>query len=59
MTHYDKAIDGIVDKIYKYLQHYETHAWNETDAKKAAHDILMTVEEFQTSRSLPRWRASD
>lgn len=59
MTHYDKAIDAIVDKMYAYLRHYEANAWDESDARKVAHNILMTVEEFQTNRSLPRWRASD
>ncbi len=59
MTHYDKLIDSIVEEIY-LLWSGNTVEWNEVEAKQRAHNILIMVEEFQTTRTkLNQWRASD
>ena len=59
MTHYDKLIDSIVEEIY-LLWSENTVEWNEVEAKQRAHNILIMVEEFQTTRTkLNQWRASD
>lgn len=57
MTHYDKLIDSIKQELYEH--HCNTAVWDEQGANETSHKILQIVEEFQQTRSIPRWRASD
>lgn len=62
MTHYDKLIDSVVDKLYTwYVTGQVDSKFDGELAKKSAHEILTIVEEFQSNRSTitKRWRASD
>jgi len=64
MTHYDKLIDTLVQHLYDAWEHKH---WDEQLAKRKAHEILTTVEAFQSNRVLSKedtsvytqWRASD
>ena len=49
MTHYDQLIDTIVMHLYdmRFIEN-----WDETEAKRKAHEILTTVEAFQNNRTL-------
>jgi hypothetical protein len=61
MTHYDKLIDTILDKLYTWYVtgQMDTH-FNDEMAKKDAHEILTIVEEFQSVRTkVNQWRATD
>ena len=61
MTHYDKLIDSISDKLYTwYVTGQLDSQFNDGMAKKDAHEILTMVEEFQSIRNkVNQWRASD
>ena len=61
MTHYDRLIDSITDKLYIwYVTGQMDSQFNDEMAKKDAHEILTMVEEFQNNRTkLTQWRASD
>jgi hypothetical protein len=61
MTHYDKLIDSISDKLYTwYVTGQIDSKFNDKMAKEDAHEILTMVEEFQSVRNkLKQWRASD
>jgi len=51
MTNYDKLIDSI--KEYLYSEHLSGKCgepWNEDEASKTAHEVLLIVEEFQQKR---------
>jgi hypothetical protein len=50
-------IDAIKQKLYEH--HINTVVWDEKDANETSQRILEIVEEFQQTRSIPRWRASD
>lgn len=51
MTHYDRLIDAIVDKLYQHWQDgNKSVTWNEELAKQSAQSILEIVEEFQKTR---------
>ena len=56
MTNYHIVIDAISQELYSSFQQEE---WSEDFAKQRAHKILTLVEQFQTMRVQPRWRASD
>jgi len=49
MTHYDKLIDTIIMHLYD-MRSIEN--WDESQAKRKAHEILTTVEAFQHNRTL-------
>jgi len=53
MTHYDKLIDSISDKLYTWyvIGQIDSH-FDAEMAKKSAHEILTIVEEFQSIRNL-------
>ncbi len=57
MTHYDKLIDSIKQELYEH--HCNTAVWNEHGANETSQRILEIVEEFQQTRALGQWRASD
>jgi len=57
MTHYDKLIDSIKQELYEH--HSNTAVWDEKSANKTSQRILEIVEEFQQTRALRQWRASD
>ncbi len=57
MTHYDKLIDSIKQELYEH--HCNTAVWDEKSANKTSQRILEIVEEFQQTRALRQWRASD
>ena len=57
MTHYDKLIDAIKQELYEH--HTNTTVWDEKDANETSQRILEIVEEFQQTRALRQWRASD
>jgi hypothetical protein len=60
MTHYDKLIDVIVDKIYYVWTEVSDWDSDKEIIKETAHLILQHVEEFQTNRTqIKSWRASD
>jgi|Laugresu1bdmlbsd_1035121.scaffolds.fasta_scaffold04049_8 hypothetical protein len=60
MTKYDKLMDVIKDHLYSYyISGQQGDNWGEEDAKESAHQILIAVEEFQSSPQFVRWRASD
>ena len=61
MTHYDKLIDSISDKLYTwYVTGQMDSHFDGEKAKKSAHEILTIVEEFQTTRNkITQWRATD
>ncbi|NDB57795.1 hypothetical protein EB001_05060 [bacterium] len=61
MTHYDKLIDIILDKLYTwYVAGQIDSQFDAEMAKKSAHEILTIVEEFQANRNkLTQWRATD
>ena len=61
MTHYDKLIDAISDKLYTwYVTGQMDSQFDDKMAKEDAHEILKIVEEFQSKREqLKQWRASD
>jgi hypothetical protein len=61
MTHYDKLIDSISDKLYTwYVTGQMDSNYDDQMAKRDAHEILNIVEEFQTTRTkVMQWRASD
>jgi hypothetical protein len=51
MTHYDRLVDSIVDKLYKQWQDgSKSTDWDEEKAKQDAQAILEIVEEFQKTR---------
>ena len=56
MTNYNMVIDAISQELHAVYQQDE---WNETTAKQISHKILTLVEQFQTLKTRPRWRASD
>jgi hypothetical protein len=57
MTHYDKLIDSIKQELYEH--HCSTAVWDEQGANQTSQRILEIVEEFQQTRALRQWRASD
>jgi hypothetical protein len=61
MTHYDKLIDSISDKLYTwYVIGQMDSQFDSKLVKKEAHEILTIVEEFQNNRTkVNQWRASD
>jgi hypothetical protein len=61
MTHYDKLIDSISDKLYTwYVIGQMDSQFDGKLVKKDAHEILTMVEEFQSIRTkVAQWRASD
>jgi hypothetical protein len=61
MTHYDKLIDTISDKLYTwYVTGQMDSQFDDEMAKKDAHEILTIVEEFQSVRTkVNQWRATD
>ena len=56
MTNYHMVIDAISQELHAV---YKQDEWNETTARQTSHKILTLVEQFQTLRTQPRWRASD
>jgi len=53
-------MDVIKDHLYSYyISGQQGDNWGEEDAKESAHQILIAVEEFQSSPQFVRWRASD
>lgn len=51
MTHYDRLIDAIVDKLYQqWHDGSKTISWDEEKSKQDAQAILEIVEEFQKTR---------
>lgn len=60
MTHYDRLIDSVTDTIYQwYITGQMDSKFDEESARKDAHKLLTMVEEFQQTRLLKAWRASD
>lgn len=60
MTKYDKLMDAIKDHLYRwYSSGANNDGWDESEANEDAHAILQAVEEFQSSPSAQRWRATD
>lgn len=60
MTRYDKLIDSIKDRLYFYYHVGEKNGvWDEEEANEVAHEILLSVEEYQSSPLSKSWRASD
>ena len=53
-------MDVIKDHLYAYyISGQKDDGWDEADAKESAHMILQAVEEYQSSPTVARWRASD
>jgi len=60
MTRYDRLIDSIKDHLYNYYNAKDRgDDWNEEEATEVAHEILVFVEEFQSTPTIKSWRASD
>ena len=60
MTHYDKLIDYIKMHLNAYyISGQACDGWNEADGNVSAKCILEAVEEFQETRNLKQWRATD
>ena len=57
MTNYDKVIDAVTQQLWEY--HTNTVIWDEQNAHETSHKILEIVEQFQQTRSVKQWRASD
>jgi hypothetical protein len=56
MTNYHLVIDAISQELYSTFQQEQ---WDEESAKQRSHKILTLVEQFQTRRTQPKWRATD
>ena len=53
-------MDVIKDHLYAYyISGQQNDGWDEADAKESPHMILTAVEEYQSSPSVHKWRASD
>jgi hypothetical protein len=60
MTKYDKLMDVIKDHLYAYyISGKQNDGWDEADAQESSHMILTAVEQYQSSPTSYKWRATD